>query len=412
MGEYKPQPRSRAPRFAANVRVGAPGLDIEALRQRALSDPKTFGRKLDELIGDGLRWRDIPSRRLSDLYHALADVQVEATMDCMGRQRAVTASAFPLLTGGLAVAGVNDAYDAMPTIGEQLVTDFEDSKKVTHIVGITSEDSKIDRVDEANDFPEIGAGEERFDIMHKLNGRRLSITAETIEENDVSGVETRINALGEIAAELIEEQTIERVTDHYGSAASPAEPYVLRYNGAGLQLYNATAENPGARAGSGTRVTNNALVDNTDLEAARLLIANMLNTRGKRINVPLNQCILLVPDALVNVADRILGSEMEPGVFNELNPWGPRGRYRPKLVSSPKLDDYSTSAWYLGMFPRQFRRKWKLRAEYVTLGQDTESYLRSRIAFQMRVAWDCEIGAVDYVYVVQCLSGTTAPADE
>jgi len=82
------------------------------------------------------------------------------------------------------------------------------------------------------------------------------------------------------------------------------------------------------------------------------------------------------------------------------------------VVSSPKLDDYSTSAWYLGMFPRQFRRKWKLRAEYVTLGQDTESYLRSRIAFQMRVAWDCEIGAVDYVYVVQCLSGTTAPADE
>jgi len=73
------------------------------------------------------------------------------------------------------------------------------------------------------------------------------------------------------------------------------------------------------------------------------------------------------------------------------------------------LDDLSTTVWYLGWFEKQFKRKWKLRFEYVTLGQDTESYLRSRIAFQARLGWDVEIGATDYVYVVQCLSATTAP---
>jgi len=92
-----------------------------------------------------------------------------------------------------------------------------------------------------------------------------------------------------------------------------------------------------------------------------------------------------------------------------LNNWGPRGQWRPRLLSSPKLDDLSTTVWYFGWFQKQFIRKWKLRYETVTLGTNTESYLRSRLGFQARIAWDCEIGAVDYVYVMQNLSATTAP---
>jgi len=76
------------------------------------------------------------------------------------------------------------------------------------------------------------------------------------------------------------------------------------------------------------------------------------------------------------------------------------------------MDDLSTSAWYVGAFKRQFKRKWKLRFEYVTLGQDTQAYLNSRIAFQARIAWDVEIGSTDYVFCVQSLSGTTAPVNE
>ena len=403
----------RAPRFISDVRIGTPGLDLAGLRQRALSEPNDFGHKLGELIDGGMRWQDFSRRRLMDVYDALADVKVPAMQEGIGgRQRAIMASAFPLLSGGLSIAGVNDAFEAVPEIGSQLCTDMEDNKKITHVLAITSEDTAVDRVDEGKPFPEIHAGEERYDIMHKRNGRRLSITAEMLEENDLPGIIERVNALGEIAAEIIEEQTLRRVWDIDGSDATAAAPYVLNINGTGTQLYNATAANPGARAGSGTRVNNNALVDETNLEAARLLLANMKNHRGKRINIPMSQCQLVVPDALVNVADRILGSEMTPGVLNELNPWGTRGRWRPTLLSSPKLDDLSTSAWYGGDFRRQFRRKWALRMEMVTLAGDTESFLRSRLAFQARVAWDMEVGAVDYNRVVQMLSGTTAPADE
>lgn len=404
----KPDPVKKR-RFIANVSIGDK-LDLGSLRHLAESEPQAFVGKMQALIDDGkLRMQDI--RDIRGLFATLADVEVPVRMELMtGVTREVQASAFALLTGGLMIAGVNDAYDAVPTIGQELVTERDDNKKISSFAAITTLDTNVDRVDEGVDYPEIGAGEQKYTIAHKRNGRRLSISSETIEENDVAGIVDRINALAEIAAEEVEEQTLRRVCDIDGSAASPAEPYVLHFNGSGTSLYTITANSPSAQCPSGTRLTNNALVDYTDLDAARAVLAAMKNSRGKRINIPGSRMRLLVPDALIGVATKIRGSEMVPGVENELNTWGPRGQWQPGLVSSPKLDDLSTSAWYLGDFKKQFVRKWKLRFEYVTLSGLTEAFLKRRTAFQARIGWDCEVGAVDHVFVVQSLAGTTAPS--
>jgi hypothetical protein len=348
------------------------------------------------------------------LYQNLADVPVEVTLDMAGAQRAVMASAFPVLTGTTVVKAINDAYNAVPTIGDQLVEEIEDNKKVTTIANIHALDKNIDEVKEGDDFPEISADEETLEIRHKRNGRRLSISAEAIEENEVADIVSRVNALGQIAVDWVEEQTLYRVTDHYGCGSTPREPYVYRPSGSGTQLYNATANNPGTRAPSGTRKTSNALADETDLENARIVLTAMKNNRGKRIGIPWSEIILLIPDALLGAASKIFNSEFVLGTSADVSPYGTRGRWHlppERIISSPKIDDMSTTAWYLGAFRRQFKRKWKLRFEYVTLGMDTQAYLQSRIAFQARIAWDCEVGAIDYVYCVQNLSGTTAPID-
>ncbi len=398
----------RTPRITPEVYVVGRQLDMDSLQTLAKRDPASFAKRTQELIDKGeLRWDRV--RSLPGLFNKLDGVSVPAVINIAGETRAIMASAFPLLAGGMTIAGVQAAYDAVPTIGQELVDDTEDNKKVSTYAAITSEDTKIDRVDEAKDFPEIGAGEEKYEVRSKRNGRRISITGEMIEENDVANIVRRVNALGEIANEMIEKQTLLRVTDNNGSAASAAEPYVLRLNGSGTALYSSTANTPGTRAPSGTRVQNNALVDETDLEASRAVLAAMKNSRGERILIPMSRCILLVPDALAGTASKLTQSEYQPGVENEINNWGPRGMYRPRVVSSPKLDDISTTAWYLGDFRRQFIRKWKLRFEYVTLTTDTQAFLQSRIAFQARLAWDCEIGALDYVYVVQNISATSAP---
>lgn len=400
--------RKDKPRLTSELRIGGSGLDTESLRDLAQSDPSAFWAKCQELIDKGeLSWSKV--RSLPRMFNRLSDVQIPVSMMIAGEERAIMSSAFPLLAGGLTIAGINEAYDAVPTIGQDLVTDMEDNKKITTVAAITSEDVQVDRVDEAKDFPEVGAGEEKFEIRNKRNGRRISITMETIEENDLADIANRVNALGEIAGEFVEEQTLRRVCDIDGSATSPAEPYVLRPNGSGTSLYT-TANTTLTRLGaSGNRKTNNALVNETDLDNARALLAAMKNSRGKRISIPMSRCTLLVPDALAGTALKTQGSEYTPGVENELNNWGTRGAYRPRFRSSPKLDDLSTTVWYLGWFERQFIRKWKLRFEYVTLSGDTESFLRSRVGFQARIAWDVEIGARDYCYVVQNLSATTAP---
>ena len=404
----KPNEVKKGARFASNIQVGGAGLDTAGLRSLAESNPEGFMARMQKLIDDGLRWSDVTDLR--GLYNALSEVQVEARVNLHGQVRAVMSSAFPLLSGALTVAGINDAFIAVPTVGQELVREVDDNKKSSRYASLTSMDTEIDKVEEGKPFPEILAGEESFEVRNKRNGRRISITAETIDENDVAGFVQKINALSEIAAELIEEQTLERVTDVHGSGSSPAEPYVLRPDGAGAALYSTTANNPGTRAPSGTRINNNALVDGTDLDNARTVLAAMRNYRGRRISIPVSRTQLLVPDAKVGVALKIANSRLEPGVENEINNWGPEGAYRPKIVSSPKLDDISTSAWYLGDFKKQFVRKWKLRLEMVSLEGNTQAYLESRIAFQARIAWDCEIGATDYVYVVQSLSGTTAPS--
>ena len=395
----------------SNIQVGGPGLDLPGLRSVALNYPKEFVARTQELIDQGaLRWADVSDLRA--MFNAFSDVPVQIQVDVHGQKRTISSSAFPVLSGNLTVAGINDAYMGVPTIGQELVQDFDSKKETVTLVGLLSEvHSGLERK-EGDPFPLVGAGEERYDILSAPKGLRMQITQEMIERNDIENIVQRVNFLGEVPAEQVEKQTLKRVTDHDGSAASGAEPYVLHLNKTGTALFQ-TANTTLTRLGSsGNRKTSNALVDLTDLENARALLAANKNSRGERIALPVSEMILLVPDALDFKAQTLLNSVYTPGVFNELNPWGPQGSRRPRLLSSPKLDDLSTSAWYMGNFRKQFKRKWSIRMEMVTMSGDVASYLRSRIAFEARVAWDCEVGAQDYVYVVQSLSGTTAPKDE
>ena len=398
--------------FRSNI-SGSRGASIYDLRSLAQNEPAEFVRKVEAGVDSG-HFRLDQMRDLRSLYQALADVSVPITIEIAGAQRAITASAFPILTGTLAIAAINEAYESVPSIGGELVKEMEDNKRITTIAALHTLDKNVDEVKETEDFPEIGTDEEKVEIRHKRNGRKLTISAEAIEENEIADIVTRINALGEIAGEWVEEQTLARVTDQDGSKTSSGEPFVYRPNGTGTILYSNTANTPGTRAPLGNRLHNNALVDETDLNAARVILRSMKNARGKRINIPWSEVYFLVPDALEGTLMKIINSELVPGIENEVSNWGPRGKYYiplNRVLSTPKLDDLCTSTWYMGAFKRQFVRKWKLRFEYVTLGSDTQAYLNSRIAFQARIAWDVEIGATDYVFVVESLAVTTPPGD-
>lgn len=401
--------KEKRARLTSNFSAGGAVVDLPALRQLAQNYPREFVQRTQKVIDDeGLRWEDV--RDLRAMFNAFCDVPVEVMIEMHGQRRTIMSAAFPVLAGQLTTAGINDAYVGVPTIGDQLVTDFDSVKETATIVGLTAEVHSNLQRKEAEEYPLVGAGEERFDIGSNPKGLRMQITQEMIERNDRENVIQRVNFLGEIPAEEIEEQTLRRVCDIDGSGTSPAEPYVLHIGKTGTAIYRTNNNAPLTRLPtSGSRITSNALADATDLENARARLAAMKNSRGKRISIPISQCVLLTPDALAPTAQTILNSQYTPGVVGEVNPWGPSGAYRPRLLSSPKLDDLSTTAWYLGAFQKQYRRKWSIRMEMVSMSGDLTNYVRSRIAFEARVGWDCEVGAVDYVYVVQNLEASTAP---
>ena len=402
--------------FIPDITVSSgPRLNLLDIRNMAQQDPKGFMVRIQGLIKEGkLGLGNV--RDLRPLYAALADLKVPVEMS-MGEgmgTRTIDASAFPLLTGTFVIALINDSYMAVPTIGQELVREIDDPKKMTFIAAVHASDNDVDEVKEKEDFPEIGATEEKAVIMHKRNGRRLTITQEAIEENEIPNIVMKCNALGEIAADSVEELTIKRVCDYDGSCAAPADPYVYRPNGVGTPLFSATAKTPGPRATVGTRIMNNPFTDETALEKMRTALNNMRNMRGKRIAIPMSEVRILFPDSISGRVNKVLNSEYVPGIENEVNNWGPRGMWQlppTRRLTTPKLDDLSTGAWYYGAPQKQFIRKWKLRFEYMTLGSDTESYLKRRIAFQARIAWDVEVGATDYVYWLQALPAEAAPKD-
>ena len=361
----------------------------------AKADPKGFYEKSREAVEKGelsLRTTNLP-----DFQRAFREVpiQVNETDEHGNSTRAVMASAFPLLTGLMMVKEIDEGLEEVTGIADQLVTDFEDKKKVTVIARLLTQDTQVSRVDEGKDFPEIGASEEAYEVLSNRNGRKLSITQEMIDENDVPNIVERVNKLVNLANSMIEEETLAAVCDTSSNG--------LRKRGAAAAaLYSASANTPGTRVPSGNLVTGNALASTANLDTARARLATFLDDRGERAAIPFSKVVLLVPDALVGTASKLLNSELEPGVENEINNWGPRGRWRPRLLSTPKLDDLSTTTWFMGDFAGQFRRKWKIRFEPMTLGMDTQRFLDARIAYQARLAWDVGTNPIDYNRVVKC----------
>ena len=400
--------------FVQDKQIHGKALALPDLRAMVESDGPGFVNAVRASVDGGqLKLADLCNLR--DLYQHLADVEVKYdSVAGMGLKRSVTTSAFPILLGSTMVAALTAEYEAIETIGQMLVTEMADTRKLTTVARIAALDNNVDEVKEAENFPEIGAVEDYVTITHRKNGRKLTVTKEMVTENDLPGVIQRVNKVAEFLVYVKEMLTLKRVTDYTGSKASPVAPYAYKPLGSGTALYSATANTPGTRAPSGTRIETNALVDETDLDNARLVLAAMKDDNGRRIPIRWSRVMLLVPYTLVGVASKIIGSEYVPGVENEIANYGMRGMFtlpKERVLTTNMLDDLSTSAWYLGDFKSQFMRKTKASLELVTLGMNTQEYLDRDIAFQARASEDVEVGAVDYTYVVQNLAAATAPGD-
>lgn len=415
-------------------------LEPYSLRKLAEADPAAYvqrvrkwtdasaaiarGEELDSDHLEGISRREAEAFSLHGMrpeqFRAISDALRGVEIKTPGEgQRAITTGAMPLLTSALVVVGVNEAYEEIADPTGELVTDVDDAKRESTFIGVLNAGkSDITRKTELDTYTEFGAGEERFHVGHLDQGFQVVISQAMIEEADLPNIVAMLTAVGRLGRTYQVEQVLERVTDHHGSASSGAEPFVLHgpnsSQGRALYRTNNTAPFDKRLPSTGNRLLNNPLADVVNLEKARKQLSRMRDSRGKRIHIPNDRRILLVPDALMLNAWTLTSSAHVPGVFNEVNMFGPNGIARPAaLVSDARVDDLSETAWYYGDFKRQFVRKWKIRPEVVTYGgAGTLPYTTRREALRVRLGWDFEVGARDFIYVIQSLANTTAPKDE
>jgi len=405
-------PRRNEKPFGSGIHFSR-GMCADSVRTWATNEPEVFSKELADRCESGdFTFDDLQrSGGLRAWYDALEDVPQFRmyTQGPTGGKRAIMASAFPLLMGNLTISQFNAQYVSATRVSDRLVTEMDTNKRSTEIAAILNTDVDVDTVPEGEMFPPISAGEERYTILQKRNGRRLSLTEDAIQENNVADFVNQVNALAEIYSYRVEYQSLERIQDIDGSASSAARPYVLNFNGSGTPLYVTSNAVMSRLGSSGNRIVDNALGDDSDLEEARVLLAAMTNSLGFRVDIPLSGCQLLVPSTLEPTALKIRNSILTPGESNAYNAWGPQGQYTPEVIASAVLDRYSTTAWYLGDFRKQFKRVWKTRMAYMSLGGQTESMLQSAIAFQASIRWSMEVGATDAAYVIQNLVSTGYP---
>jgi len=395
-------------------------LDAPSLRRKAQADPTGMAYALQDLVDSG----DLTFDNLGDnlgirgLYSALKDIPVTvAVRDPVdGGRRDITSTLMALTLGGMTIAEMNMELESLDSIADQLVTDRESNKPTLTIPGVLLQDVASHGHKEDTPYPLVSASDERYDIGERPQGVRMRITEKAVRQDDVGMVTTLARKFARIPELDKEEYTLALVTDFYGSRSSGQEPYVLHLARTATSLYSATADQPGVRASAGTCVQNNSLTGYTALENARVRLMAMRDENDRPVNNSVNNMILLVPDAVVSLASRLLNSEFIPGenAPNEINDWGPRGRYRPRLLSSNWLDaKFSSSAWYLGDFKRQFVRKISQQLRFLSIsGPGFVDYVRSGVLMEMSYSWDWAVGAVTYDRVVQSLSATTFPADE
>jgi len=366
-------------------------LSLGDLRSLLRNDQGDFDRHTMALLkAKKLRPEQISIRAA---YDALWDSTVTQYVEdpASGQLRAVVTSAFPVLTGNTVINRITEAFEGVPVIGDQLVREYRADEAVTRIARLETSDAAMPEVKEGADYTEMSAGEGYFTIGDKKYGRVIRITDEMVRRDQTGLVLSWAGTLGEMMAKWREKLTLNRVCDTLLNGV-----YVYQPSGTNTALYSTVA-----RAHGTNKKAANPLADNTDLDFARALLAAMTDDAGEPILATAD--VLLIPDALLTVAQKILNSELVPGIANEVSAWGPRGAFRPRLLSSPYLDTFTngTTSWYLGNPARQFIRKTSVEMETTQMGQTSEDMFKADIKAQFKVRWAGEVGADGYEYFIQ-----------
>lgn len=312
------------------------------------------------------------------------------------REAEAGVSWFKQITTQLIQSKLIEGYTAREFIWPELVEEVSESHRDVKAAGIEGfpEPKEVKR---GENYPVVPFASEKYVTGEQVKkGFIVEVDEDVILEDQTGQLYTKARDTGWIMSLDKEERILNGVQDVNSTVFQP--------QGSAEALYRAAAGTNSSRVNKST----NALVDYTDFDEVLALFAAFKMNRdqtGKVIPIP-NELNLLTPSGIASAGDRIVTAtqveydNLASGVGVRTTSGAPHKSRVKRHLSSNLLDAQSATAWYLGVFKKQFKwfYKWLMRVVEDNRG---DRYFTADVILRIRSSEYGEIVATDDCWVVQ-----------
>ncbi len=250
---------------------------------------------------------------------------------------AIASSSFPKITGELINSRIISAYDAVPTIGDMLVTTVQSNVERETVAGFTDVETP-DEIPELHEYKD-GTMTEKYVTGQSIKyGKMLSVSEEMITFDKTGQVLARAQRIGMKLAQWRERLIVQGVQDINTTVYRPSNVPTAFYSSANgnLQATNAFGE---AGMEAILKLVHFQKDDSLGLED------------NDYIGVAIMNPTVLIPQDLDVEASQLANSTLVPeSNDNAVNTF--KGKFQ--VLSSPYVTQQSPTTWYYGDFKEDF----------------------------------------------------------
>ena len=365
------------------------------------------GLRLPDDNADRIRAKDLPSLRYlfeSCLQRPAREVLIPgggfSPLRMAGDQAVQEAEAgvswFKQITTQLIQSKLIEGYTAREFIWPALIEEVPEAHRDVKAAGIEGFPEPVE-VKRGENYPVVPFASEKYVTGEQVKkGYIVEVDEDVILEDQTGQLYAKARDTGWIMSLDKEERVLNGVQD--------VNSTVFRPQGSAEALYRTSVGTNSNRINS----TTNALVDYTDFDEVLALFAAFKMNRdqtGKIIPIP-NELQLLTPSALASTGDRIVTAtqveydNLTSGVGVRTISGAPHKSRVKSHLSSNLIDAQSTTAWFLGVFKKQFKwfYKWLMRVVEDNMG---DRYFTADVILRIRSSEYGEIVATDDCWIVK-----------
>jgi hypothetical protein len=316
---------------------------------------------------------------------------------------AVTASAFPTISGVVINSTIIPAYELAVGPAARLVTEGPATKTSREEIAGWTAGGQFEMRPEHTSYQEDAITEKYWSCDKYDFGKIISLTREAIFDDRTGELLGRARSLGEKGGQLRAKIIVQTFEVAARSAQGESTSQAAVYKGTAISasnFYNADHSALIDSAGTNANVaTSNGLGVDQAINTANTLFTKFVDENGEQIIIVPDT--LVYPAALHQTAQELLYGTTKRSISATLdeghlgNIW--KGRFDPIELSF--LSDDTT--WYLGAPRKQMMWLWVWKPETKVQNADSESAFHAQIVTRFRFSWYGGCCHTDYRFIVK-----------